>query len=184
MRAWNSLRLLLRTLVQRDIVDRELDAELRFHLEEQVAENLAAGMTPAEARRAALIAMGGMTQIAEECREARNVGLAETVWQDLRFGARMLAKDPAFTLVTVATLAVGIGFNTLAFSASHALLFGRLPVDAPDRLVLGEALREGFDPAGTSLVQYTALRDEQVFSHTALSIDRSFLLRGNTEPEQ
>src|SRR5438046_4481167 len=124
MRAWNSLRLLLRTLVQRNIVDRELDAELRFHLEEQVAENLVAGMTPAEARRAALIAMGGMTQITEQCREARNVSMAETVWQDLRFGARMLAKDPAFTLVTVATLAVGIGFHKLAFRARHSLMFG------------------------------------------------------------
>jgi len=183
---WSSkLRLRLRSLFQRDAVERELDSELRFHLEEQIAENIASGMKPDEAKYAASRAMGGITQIAEQCREARNVGLVETTWHDLRFGARMLAKNPAFSTVAVLTLAVGIGFNTMSFSAVTALLFGGLPVKDPDRLVLGEALREGFDPAGTSLLQYTVLRGEQkAFASTALSIDRSFLLRGNTEAEQ
>ncbi|HWY69330.1 MAG TPA: ABC transporter permease [Terriglobales bacterium] len=183
---WSSkLRLRLRSLFQRDAVERELDSELRFHLEEQIAENIASGMKPDEAKYAASRAMGGITQIAEQCREARNVGLVETTWHDLRFGARMLAKNPAFSTVAVLTLAVGIGFNTMSFSAVTALLFGGLPVKDPDRLVLGEALREGFDPAGTSQLQYTVLRGEQkAFASTALSIDRSFLLRGNTEAEQ
>src|SRR5262249_22610500 len=142
-------------------------------------------MAQEEAKYAALRAMGGITQIAEQCREARNVGVVETAWQDLRFGARMLAKNPAFTAVAVLTLAVGIGFNTMSFSAVTALLFGGLPVKDPDRLVLGEALREGYDPAGTSLLQYNVLRREgKAFASTALSADRSFLLRGNTEAEQ
>src|SRR5262249_10161142 len=115
----------------------------------------------------------------------RNVGRAETIGQDLRFGMRMLKKNRGFTAVALLTLAIGIGFNTLAFSAIKAVLLGTLPVADPDRLGLGEALREGFDPAGTSLLEYTALRNEQrVFSSTALSIDRSVLLRGNTEAEQ
>ena len=142
-------------------------------------------MPPAEARLTALRKLGGLAQIAEECRDARNVRAAETTWQDLRFGLRMLAKNPAFTAAAVLTLALGIGFNTLAFSAIHPLLFGALPVEQPDRLVLGESLREGFDPGGTSLLEYSALRKEQkAFSSTAVSIDRSLLLRGNTEAEQ
>jgi putative ABC transport system permease protein len=185
MRAWSRFRLRVRSLFRSHAVERELDAELRVHLDALIAENVAAGMRPDEARSAALKTMGGIAQVAEACRDARNIGLAEATWQDVRFGARMLARHPAFSAVTVLTLAVGIGFNTLAFSAGRALLSGRLPVDAPDRLVLGEALREGFDAGGTSLVEYSALRNEEkAFSHTAVSIDRSFLLRGRTEAEQ
>ena len=185
MRWLSKLRLRLRSLFQRDAVEHELDSELRFHLEQQIAENVASGMSPAEAKYAALRALGGVTQIAEQCREARNVGVVETTWQDLRFGARLLAKNPAFTVVAVLTLAVGVGFNTMSFSAVTALLFGSLPVRDPDRLVLGEALREGFDPGGTSLLEYNVLRREtKAFAGTAVSADRSFLLRGSTEAEQ
>src|SRR5204863_1536120 len=124
------------SLFRRNAVKQELAAELRFHLEEEIAENVASGMPPAEARLTALRKLGGLAQIAEECRDARNVRAAETTWQDLRFGLRMLAKNPAFTAAAVLTLALGIGFNTLAFSAIHPLLFGALPVEQPDRLVL------------------------------------------------
>src|SRR5262249_29219845 len=118
------------------------------------------------------------------CREMRNVNFVENVLYDLRFGARTLAKNGAFTAVAVLTLAVGIGFNTFSFSAVSALLFSGLPVKAPERLVLGEALRQGFDPGGTSLLEFAALHKEQrAFAASALSIDRSFLLRGNTEAE-
>ena len=74
MRWLSKLRLRLRSLFQRDAVEHELDSELRFHIEQQIAENLASGMSPDEAKYAALRAMGGMTQVAEQCREARNVG--------------------------------------------------------------------------------------------------------------
>jgi len=185
MRWLAKLELRIRSLFQREMVERELEAELSFHLQEQITENIAAGMSPEKAKYAALRRLGGIAQIAERCREARNVGIVETICQDLRFGTRMLAMNRVFTAVAVLTLAVGIGFNTISFSAVHTLLFGKLPVQDPDRLVLGEALREGFDPAGTSLLEYTALGNEQkAFVTTALSIDRSFLLRGNTEAEQ
>jgi predicted permease len=185
MRWLHKLGLRLRSLFGRNTVERELAAELRFHLEEQTAENIAAGMSAQEARTAALRTIGGLAQIAEECRDARKVRALETLWQDLRFGARMLAKNPSFTVVALLTLALGIGLNTFAFSAVSALLFSGLPVQAPDRLVLGEALREGFDPAGTSLLEYTALqRQADVFASTGLSLDRSLLLRGKTEAEE
>jgi len=185
MRWLTKLQLRFRSIFQRDAVEGDLDDELTFHVEAQIAQNVASGMTGEEARYSTLRGMGSVTQVAEQCREARNVDLLETTWYDLRFGARTLAKNRAFTAVAVLTLAVGIGFNTFSFSAVNALLFGGLPVKDPDRLVLGEALREGFDPGGTSLLEYAALRNEQkAFASSALSIDRSFLLRGNTEAEE
>lgn len=185
MRWWTTLGMRLRTLLRREVVDAELDAELRFHLEAQVAENVAAGMPPDAARFEALRALGGVSQIVEECREARRLGWIDALARDVRFAARILMKSRGFTAIAVVTLAVGIGFNTLAFSVGRALLFGHLPVDDPDHLVLGEALREGFDPAGTSLVEYVALRQEtDVFSSTALSIQRPLLLRAGPQVEQ
>src|SRR5215471_4461863 len=185
MRWWDKLHLRLRSLLARDAVEQELDTELRFHLEEQIAENVASGMSAEEARSAALRTIGGLAQIAEECRDTRKIRAAENIVQDVRFGLRMLTKNPGFTAAAVLTLAIGIGINTLAFSAISALLLGSLPVTEPDRLVLGEALRDGFDPAGTSLVQFAALQKEtNAFSSTGLSLDQSFLLRGKTEAEQ
>src|SRR5215475_5817206 len=185
MRWWDKLHLRVRSLLARDAVEQELDIELRFHLEEQIAENIASGMSAEEARSAALRTIGGLAQIAEECRDTRKIRAAENIVQDVRFGLRMLTKNPGFTAAAVLTLAIGIGFNTLAFSAIKALLLGAIPVTEPDRLVLGEALRDGFDPAGTSLVQFTALKREMnAFASTGLSLDQSFLLRGKTEAEQ
>lgn len=184
MRWWHQLRLRLRSLFRNTEVERELDAELQFHLDELTEEFAASGIPAEEARTAAFRAMGGVAQVAEQCRDARGTGFVETTWQDLRFGARLLAKHWPFTAVTVSTLAVGIGFTTLAFSAGRALLFAPLPVADPDRLVLGEALREGFDPGGTSLIEYAALRRErQVFESEAVSIDRELRLLGRTEAE-
>lgn len=184
MRWWHTVRLWLRSLVRNSDVERELDAELQFHLDGLTDEFAASGIPRKDARKAALKAMGGLAQFAEQCRDVRGTGFIETTWQDLRFGARLLAKHWAFTVVTVTTLAVGIGFTTLAFSAGRALLFGHLPVADPDRLILGEALREGFDPGGTSLIEYGALRQErQAFESTAVSIDRSLRLLGRTEAE-
>jgi len=185
MRWWSRLRLGVRSLLERDAVERELHSELQFHLQQLIDEKMAAGMAPEQARLAALRALGPVTQIEERCRDERNVGWMQTTWQDLRFGARMLKKNRSFTAIAVLTLAIGIGFNTVSFSGVRALLFGRLPVSHPDRLVLGEALREGFDPGGSSLLEYTALRRaDHAFSSSALSVDRSFLLRGTQEPEQ
>src|SRR6266487_1147622 len=109
----------------------------------------------------------------------------QTLWQDVRYGARMLLKQPGFTLIAVAALAISIGANTAIFSAINALLLRPLPLKDIDRLVSTFALREGFDPFGCSFLEYEAYRDRShVFSSSGVATQRSFNLIGQREPER
>jgi len=115
--------------------EEDLNEELQIHYEQQ-AENLAkSGLPLDEARRQARLAIGGMEQIKEECRDARGVRFLEYVMQDVRFGLRSLRKSPGFTVVAILTLTLGIGVNTALFTIVHGVVLNPLPFPQPDRLV-------------------------------------------------
>ncbi len=125
----------LRSLGQRRAVKQEIDDELRFHIEQRTAENIVAGAAPEEAAREARKRFGNLQSVREECRERRGASFGEATWQDIRFGVRMLRKNPGFTAIAVLTLALGIGVNTSMFTGLHSLLVPKLPYLESDRLV-------------------------------------------------
>ena len=115
--------------------DDELSAELAEHLRLHVDDNLRAGMTPSEARRKALIRLGGLELTREQHRDRRGLPLVDHLLRDVRFAVRALAGTPGFTGIAILTLALGIGVNSVLFTFVNAALFRPLPVDRPDELV-------------------------------------------------
>src|SRR5215475_12741777 len=115
--------------------EREFAEELESHLAMHIEDNLRAGMSLEEARRVALVKLGGVTQVQELHREQRGLPMLETLFHDLRFGARMLFRNPGFTSIAVVTLALGIGANTAIFSLADPILIKSLPVKDPSQLV-------------------------------------------------
>ncbi|HEV2665078.1 MAG TPA: permease prefix domain 1-containing protein, partial [Blastocatellia bacterium] len=128
---WRRLLFYLR----RDRFDRELEEEMRLHLEMKAEENLAAGISLEEARYAARRQFGNQTLLREMSREMWGIRSIETLVQDLRYGARILLKHPGFTFTAALTLALGIGVNTALFTVFDALMLKPLPVKDPDSLV-------------------------------------------------
>src|SRR4029450_4609839 len=109
----------------------------------------------------------------------------QTLWQDLRYGVRMLLKQRSFSLIAIAALALSIGANTAIFSAANALLLRPLPVEDIDRLVVPVTLRQGFDPFGSPFLEYAAYRDRaHCLASSGVATVRSFNLTGRGEPER
>jgi putative ABC transport system permease protein len=129
------LKTALRALLRRTHVERELDEELRYHIERQTEQNIRLGMTPEDARREALKAFGGVGQAKEGSRDARGVRWLEDLWQDLRFGARMLLKRPGVTFVAALATALGICANTTIFSVVHSMIMRPFDFANQERLI-------------------------------------------------
>ncbi|HEX5474462.1 MAG TPA: ABC transporter permease [Vicinamibacterales bacterium] len=135
MRLATMLRLRLRSLLLRGRVDRELDEELRYHVEREIEARVAAGLTPEAARRAAWREAAGLQQRKEECRDMRGLNPIDTVVHDVRFALRQLRKSPVFTSTAVITLALGLCASVAIFAFVDAALIRPLPYQRPARLV-------------------------------------------------
>ncbi len=125
-------------LLRGNRLERDLDRELRDHLERHVADLIRDGMSEADARRNAALTFGGVERVKEDCRDARGTRWVDDLVQDIRYGVRVLRKAPVFTSVAILSLALGIGANTAIFSLVNSLLIRALPVRAPERLAILE----------------------------------------------
>jgi predicted permease len=129
------LNSLWRNLFHKDRVDQEFTEEIQAYLDMVTEENIRQGLTPQEARRNALVEVGGVEQVQERVREIRMGQFIETTWRDIRFGVRALVHSPIFTVVTVLSLALGIGANTAIFSVVNGLLLRPLPYPESEQIV-------------------------------------------------
>ena len=176
----------LRALFGRESVINDIDEELRLHVEMETEQNLARGMSPAEARRAARLSFGNFDSIRDTAYTVRGGGLMETFMQDVRYGARMLARNKGFTVVAVLTLALGIGANTAIFSVVNDLLLRPLPYSDADRIVmLWEVTPSGRHMNTTSRANFRQWREQGAsFESMAAFTDQRMNLTGVGEPEE
>ena len=182
LRAW-CMR--LRELFRGEQLDRELTDELTAHLEMHLADNVRAGMQPEEARRVALLKLGGLEQTKETVRDRRGLPVLEAFLQDASYAVRSLLRSPGITLVALLSLALGIGANTAIFSLMNAVLLKSLPVRDPAQLVLfGDGLDQGISDGFPNpwLYSYPFYRemqkDNQVFSGVAAAFSMNDRIHG------
>ena len=175
----------LKAMLHKERVEKELDEELRGYAETSAAEKMQAGMSREEAMREVRMSMGSPEGVKEEVRSVGWETFVETLWQDVRYGARMLRKNPGFTLVAVLTLALGIGANTAIFSVVNAVLLRPLPFHDPGRLCLVTESIPSFPSIGPSYQNYTDFRDQAKSFEglAAVHIDR-LNLTGQGEPQR
>ena len=177
MRAFDKVRLRLRSLARRTEVDHELDEEFRFHLDQVIEENLAAGMAEDEARRSALRTIGGISQLQEECRDMRRVNYIDDMLRDLRHAGRNLLRSRGFSILAVLIMALGIGANTAVFSLVNQILLHPPGVSEPQRIVVVRTkyakLNLDLDSSSPPALA-DVLGNKQMFEHAGAAQSASF----------
>jgi putative ABC transport system permease protein len=175
----------LRSLFRRSRMERELDAELAFHLDMLAAQHEARGLSPQAARRAARQAFGGVDQIKDHVRDTWLTRVVETIGQDVRYGLRGLRQQLGYTVAVVVTMALGVGANSAIFSVVNATVLQPLPYQRGEDLVLLRQSRAGIDNTGFAIKDVddiktlTTTLDAVVEYH-----DMYFILLGGWEPSR
>ncbi len=187
MQWFNVLVARILALVHRDAVIEDIDEELRIHVEMDIEANVERGMSLDEARRSALARFGREREVREVAYDVRGGGLMESIWHDIRFGVRMLAKSPMFTAIALLMVAVGVGANSAIFSAVNGVLLRPLPYQQPDRLVMiwGNFTKLGLPHISVSVPEYLDYHARaKTLSDSAAYATGSFNLTGDGPPEQ
>ncbi len=183
----NRIKMALRTLLRRSRAERDLDEELRHHIDRQTEQNIRLKMNPEEARCAARQAFGGVEQAKELSRDARGVRWIEDLWQDLRYGTQIMLKQPGFTFIAVLTLAMGIGANTAIFTLVNAVLLRALPFPQPEQImtIWEEAPSDGEAKQRVAPGNYFDLKAQQtVFERMSALSGSEMNLTGEGGPEK
>src|SRR5277367_4185953 len=185
----NDLRFRLRALFRRNVMEAELEQEVRFHFEQAVEKHLRAGMSCEEAMRRARLTFGGHEQVKEDCRQARGTGVLESFWQDIQYGFRVHRKSPGFFIIAALTLALGIGASTAVFSVVNTILLRSSPYPNAKRVVvpwrvapIGSAWNTGNFPWGDrEFVQLS--KTSTAFQNLGTFRKDNFNLTGSANPE-
>jgi predicted permease len=184
MRKLKALALRLCGLFRRQPAD-EFAAELESHIALHTCDGIRAGLTPAEARRQALIRLGGAEQTRQIYRERSSLPFLEELGQDMTYSYRVLRKNPGFALVTILTLALGIGANTALFSIVNSVLLNPLPYPHPDQLVAVHESKANFDQGSISYLNFRDWqRDNKTLAALAISHQRRFTVKGTEDAER
>ena len=163
----SDLRYRLRALFRRGTMERDLATELQLHYEREVAKLVAGGLSPAEAQRAARLAIGGIEQVKEDTRDAWGVRVVESTIQDTAYAARVLRKTPGFTAAVTISLALGIGANTAIFTLMDAVMWRMLPVKDPAHLLVAGLQRGETVEAGFNYTHFREIADANVMADLA-----------------